>query len=135
MPTKLPATLEVVVAKKIGPVPSPGSQNRPVTVSRPAPPQAKPLTETVRPTGVAISNRLDNGAGERRLPIPPEPAGSPTQFARSEIQSELRHARFLIKAGLSSIATDSLRKIVKEAPGTSAAREAQLSLDSIPKAK
>jgi para-nitrobenzyl esterase len=135
MPAKSPAKLEVVVAKKIGPVPKPGSENRPVTVSRPTPPQAKPLTETVRLTGVATSNRPDHGAGERRFPIPPEPAGSPTQFARNEIQSELRHARFLIKAGLSTIATDSLRKIVREAPGTSAAREAQLSLDSIPKAK
>jgi hypothetical protein len=135
MPAKPPAKLDVAVAKKIGPVPNADSEKPHLTNARPAPPQAKPHTETVRLTGVATSNRPERGSNIRKLPIPPEPAGPPKQIARNEIQSELRHARFLIKAGLSPVAADSLRKIIKEAPGTSAAREAQQSLDSIPKAK
>jgi hypothetical protein len=126
MPAKPDGKPDIAVAKKTGRAANAASEKPRVTVSRPAPPQAKPRAETVR---------LAGAAAERRLPIPPAPAGSPAQFARNAIQSELRHARFLIKAGLSPIAADSLRKIVKEAPGTSAAREAQQSLDSIPKAK
>jgi len=97
--------------------------------------QANPHTPGVVSNGDATGKPTDRRSGAERLPIPPEPAWPPTRFARNEIQSELRHARFLIKAGLSPIAAPSLQKIIKEAPGTSAAREAQQSLESLPKAK
>jgi para-nitrobenzyl esterase len=142
VPTKPLKKLDVAVTKKTDRAPNAVSKKPPVTVSRPAPPQAKPRAETVKLAGATTTNRPERGAADRRLPIQPAPTGSPTQVARNavpsvrnEIQSELHHARFLIKAGLSPLAADSLRKIIKEAPGTPAAREAQQSLDSIPKAK
>lgn len=78
-------------------------------------------------------------SGRQTMPLPPPPAPatatppSPGDAARQDYASALRHARFLIKAKLYPLAEESLRKIVKEAAGTAAAREAQQALDSIPK--
>jgi hypothetical protein len=55
------------------------------------------------------------------------------KLAGADRESEIRYARFLIKAGLAKVAVDSLRKIVAESPGTRAAQEAQQILDSIAK--
>jgi len=77
--------------------------------------------------------------GRQTMPLPPPPAPattvppSPGDAARTDYASALRHARFLIKAKLYPLAEESLRKILKEAAGTAAAREAQQALDSIPK--
>jgi hypothetical protein len=46
-------------------------------------------------------------------------------------EEQLKFARFLIKAQLAPLAAEPLRKVVKEAPDTSIAREAQHTLDVI----
>jgi hypothetical protein len=43
----------------------------------------------------------------------------------------LKHAKFLINAGLAPMAQEPLRQIIREAPGTSLAREARATLDTI----
>jgi hypothetical protein len=122
------------------PLPQVVSQKSAPRSSRSSASPAKLSRQTAPPRSAATNPRPSRAAGERRFPIPPEPmprepAGTPVRIARNEMQSELRHARFLIKAGLFPIATDSLRKIIKEVPGTSMAHQAQQSLDSLPKAK
>jgi Carboxylesterase family len=57
------------------------------------------------------------------------------EAGRSNFDTELRHARFLAKAGLAPIAIDPLKQIIVRAPGTAAASEARLLLETIPKAK
>ena len=57
------------------------------------------------------------------------------QADRTNLDTELRHARFLAKAGLGPIAVDPLRQIINRAPGSPSAREAQRLLETIPKAK
>jgi para-nitrobenzyl esterase len=57
------------------------------------------------------------------------------QAERTNLDAELRHARFLAKAGLSPMAVDPLRQIINRAPGSPSAREAQRLLETIPKAK
>jgi hypothetical protein len=57
------------------------------------------------------------------------------KLAEDGRESEIHFARFLIQAGLSPMAVESLRQIIKESPGTRAAREAQQILDSIAKTK
>jgi hypothetical protein len=51
--------------------------------------------------------------------------------ASDEMRGLLSHARFLIKAGLSPMAREPLQQIMREAPGTSVAREARLTLDTL----
>lgn len=68
--------------------------------------------------------------------IPPAPAVlsplvPPPRDLDEDPQTQLNHARFLIKAGLAPIAREPLRKVVKFAPGTPIAREAQHTLDTI----
>ena len=43
----------------------------------------------------------------------------------------LRHAQFLIKAGLAPMAKEPLQQILRGAPGTPIAREARLTLATI----
>jgi para-nitrobenzyl esterase len=57
------------------------------------------------------------------------------KLVSSNVDTELRHARFLAKAGLGPIAINPLRQIITQAPGSPSAREAQRLLESIPKAK
>jgi hypothetical protein len=59
-------------------------------------------------------------------PLVPEP-----RDIDEDPQTQFNHARFLIKAGLAPIAREPLRKVVKNAPGTPIAREAQHTLDTI----
>lgn len=69
--------------------------------------------------------------------VPPAPevlspvVPSPRDLPEDDPETLLKHARFLIKAGLAPIAREPLQKVVKEAPGTPIAREAQRTLDSI----
>jgi hypothetical protein len=67
----------------------------------------------------------------RPMSLPPLPSPAEDYVAGEEPETLLQHARFLIKAGLAPMAPEPLRKIVKEAPGTPIAREAQRTLDSI----
>ena len=60
-------------------------------------------------------------------PIVPPPRDLP----EDDPDTLLKHARFLIKAGLAPIAKEPLQKVVKEAPGTPIAREAQRTLDEL----
>jgi len=57
------------------------------------------------------------------------------QLSGDSGETDIRFARFLVKAGLSPMAVESLRVIVKESPGAQAARDAQKILDSIAKTK
>ena len=71
-----------------------------------------------------------------RIICPPAPAVlsplvPPPRDLDEDPQTQLNHARFLIKAGLAPIAREPLRKVVKFAPGTPIAREAQHTLDTI----
>jgi para-nitrobenzyl esterase len=86
-------------------------------------------------SGVARSSKPQVPGSESRLPIPPEPGAQMAQTGHHEHESEIRQARFLAKAGLGPLAVDSLRKIIKESPGTPGAHEAQRLLDSIGKSQ
>lgn len=60
---------------------------------------------------------------------------NPHRVERASLDAELRHARFLAKAGLGPMAVDPLRQIINQGPGSDSAREAQRLLETIPKAK
>jgi hypothetical protein len=101
---------------------------------------SKPRGDLTRPAPVSGTKRPYEESIETRRPIPPPtPTWSrvePSATLRGDDrETELHFARFLIKAGLSPMAVQSLRQIIKESPGTQAAREAQQVLDSIAKTK
>jgi hypothetical protein len=56
---------------------------------------------------------------------------APVAVVDEEHRALLRHAQFLIKAGLAPVAKEPLQQILREVPGTPIAREARLTLDSI----
>ncbi len=60
-------------------------------------------------------------------------AKSPDEAAQKEFGAMLHNARTLIKAKIYSGAEKNLRRIIKEAPGTKVAAEAQQVLDEMPK--
>jgi hypothetical protein len=119
-----------------------GAQNTPPTegsrvTSRAA--VSKPDSDVMRTSHVKGSARPYEEPIETRRRIPPTPTSSrvepsPTLTGDGR-EPEIRFARFLIKAGLSPMAVESLRRIIKESPETRAAREAQQVLDSIAKTK
>jgi len=100
---------------------------------------SKPRADLTRPSPVSGTKRPYEEVIETRRPIPPPtPTWSrvePSATLTGDQETQLRFARFLIKAGLSPMAVQSLRQIIKESPGTQAAREAQQVLDSIAKTK
>jgi hypothetical protein len=55
----------------------------------------------------------------------------PDAVAQEEYRVLLRHAQFLIKAGLAPMAEEPLQQILRGAPGTPIAREARLTLATI----
>jgi para-nitrobenzyl esterase len=57
----------------------------------------------------------------------------PDASRTADLETRLRQARFLAKAGLGPLTIDTLREIIKEARGTTIAKDAQRLLDSIPK--
>jgi hypothetical protein len=63
--------------------------------------------------------------------VPPRSRGGADSLASEEMHELLNHAKFLIKAGLSPMAKEPLQQILQKAPGTSVAREARLTLDTI----
>jgi hypothetical protein len=60
-------------------------------------------------------------------PVVPPPRDLP----EDDPETQLKHARFLIKAGLAPIAKEPLQNVVRKAPGTPMAREAQRTLDEL----
>jgi hypothetical protein len=101
---------------------------------------SKPRADLAKPSPVNGTKRLYEESIETRRPIPPptptwsrvEPSAT---LREDDRETEIHFARFLIKAGLSPMAVQSLRQIIKESPGTQAAREAQQILDSVAKTK
>jgi hypothetical protein len=55
----------------------------------------------------------------------------PRDLPEDDPDTLLKHARFLIKAGLPTIAKEPLQNVVRQAPGTPLAREAQRTLDEL----
>jgi hypothetical protein len=76
----------------------------------------RPVTKSTGQSLVALPNR--NGA-------------APVIVADAEHRDLLRHAQFLIKAGLAPVAKEPLQQIIREVPGTPIAREARLTLETI----
>ncbi|HET6328442.1 MAG TPA: hypothetical protein VFG04_27415, partial [Planctomycetaceae bacterium] len=56
---------------------------------------------------------------------------APDAVVDQEHRDLLRHAQFLIKAGLAPVAKDPLQQILREVPGTPIAQEARRTLDTI----
>ena len=125
------------IAKLEGAPKTPPTEGSKVTSSAVA---SKPRADVTRPSPVNGTKRPYEESIETRRPIPPptptwsrvEPSATLREDNR---ETELHFARFLIKAGLSPMAVQSLRQIIKESAGTQAAREAQQVLDSIAKTK
>jgi hypothetical protein len=100
---------------------------------------AQPSSTATSPLVTARTGRLvpirtaQNLAVETPRPASLAPASAPSQndFVDEEPKTLLNHARFLIKAGLAPLAAEPLRKVVREAPGTPMAQEAQQTLDSL----
>ncbi len=70
----------------------------------------------------------------QKLPPAPSvlsPLVPPPRDLDEDPQEQMKFAQFLIKAQLAQLAAGPLRKVVKEAPDTSIAREAQHTLDTI----
>jgi para-nitrobenzyl esterase len=90
--------------------------------------------EPLKSSGVGTSASRRRIAAMGQL-IATKTSGPLVSASRNQLESELRHARFLAKAGLGPMAVISLRNIIGQAPGSSSAREAEQLLESIPKAK
>jgi hypothetical protein len=69
--------------------------------------------------------------GQSLVTVPGRPGPAPDSVADQEYRELLHHAQFLIKAGLAPVAKEPLQQILREAPGTSIAREARATLDTI----
>jgi hypothetical protein len=92
-----------------------------------------PPLVTIRAGRLAPLRTAQKLAVEAPRPASLAPVAAPSQndFVDEEPQTLLKHARFLIKAGLAPMAAEPLRKVVREAPGTPMAQEAQQTLDSL----
>lgn len=112
------------------------AQNSAAVAAAPSVPASSPVPSRI---GAVTTNRTG-----RLVPppvdVPPAPSSSAPSsaaatsrnpLANDEAQTLLKHARFLIKAGLAPMAKDPLRQVVREAPGTPLAQEAQQTLDSL----
>jgi hypothetical protein len=111
--------------------------------TRVAPQQTIPKVSQ-RNSGAAVAQAVSNSnppvaktirvaAAER--PVRRPSAVNQPQGDRTNLESELRHARFLTKAGLGPIAVNPLQQIISRAPDSAPAREAQRLLETLPKAK
>jgi hypothetical protein len=102
----------------------------------PTVPPAEYATIPVKSPLVTITAVGTTPGRSARMLTNEEPRSGNTTSSDSDPASEdpqalLKQARFLIKAGLAPMAADPLRKVVREAPGTRAAQEAQQTLDSL----
>jgi hypothetical protein len=98
------------------------------TVISPVTPRATVTTARVAPNPVA-QKLVAADQPQRSVLSPLVPP--PRELPEEDPETLLKHARFLIRAGLAPIAKVPLREVVRDAPGTPIAREAQLTLDSI----
>jgi hypothetical protein len=87
--------------------------------AKPANPVKSVNTVKTEPT-VAVMARASNSR-----------VGAADPVADEEHRVLLKHAKFLINAGLAPMAQEPLRQIIREAPGTAVAREAIATLDTI----
>jgi len=106
------------------------SRPRKINVATSAPGRTPAIIRQPGSSMAGVPSR--NGSADRALVIPPAPAPLPGQPSQDQSES-LHQARFLIKAGLPSLAVESLRKIIDEAPQSVAAREARRTLDILAK--
>ena len=139
--------------KKAAPKPS-ADAPRPAPVNRTARPYEEPISpqpsnsreRSASPASSSSASPTWEEPATSRSPLParrPVVPASPTtlrveaspQLSGDSRETDIRFARFLVKAGLSPMAVESLREIIKEFPGTQAARDAQKVLDSIAKTK
>ncbi len=98
------ATYVPNVVKRPNEVPQPIENQRPIVRPAASPP----------PVSVATRTRT-----------------APVAVVDQEHRELLRHAQFLIKAGLAPVAKEPLQQILREVPGTPIAQEARLTLDTI----
>jgi hypothetical protein len=102
----------------------------------PSAPSIGKLTESAVPKTASSDLQLIPTARKRADSAVPSttvlsPLVPPPRDLDESPQDQLKFAQFLIKARLAPMAAEPLRNVVKEAPGTSIAREAQHTLDII----
>jgi hypothetical protein len=94
-----------------------------------------PRNTWVEPRPTVFPNRdqrpATKTAGQSIVAVPNRNGAAPVVVADAEHRDLLRHAQFLIKAGLAPVAKEPLQQIIREVPGTPIAREARLTLDTI----
>jgi hypothetical protein len=95
-------------------------------VSKPA--QQPAIPPTPKP---ASDQSVVNLLGRPTAPASGRTTQGPDAVAQEEYRVLLRHAQFLIKAGLAPMAKEPLQQILRGAPGTPIAREARLTLETI----
>jgi hypothetical protein len=139
--------------KKAAPKPS-AYAPRPAPVKRTTRPYEEPISpqpsnsreRSASPTSSSSAGPIWEEPATSRSPLPARrpvvPASATTsrveaspQLSGDSRETDIRFARFLVEAGLSPMAVESLREIIKESPGTQAARDAQKVLNSIAKTK
>jgi hypothetical protein len=103
------------------------ASNQPITEPAPVAKNAK------RPSNARIADPPPLRTAQMLPPAPSvlSPVVPPPRDLDEDPQEQMKFAQFLIKARLAPIAAGPLRKVVKEAPDTSIAREAQHTLDLI----
>jgi hypothetical protein len=104
------------------------ASNQPVT--KPAP-VAKSATAPLSNAPIASPRPVRMAQRPPSAPSVLSPLVPPPRDLDEDPQEQMKFAQFLIKARLAPIAAEPLRKVVKEAPETSIAREAQHTLDVI----
>ena len=91
--------------------------------------KVEPAPATAGPLPIRIAQKLPADLPPARPIV--SPLVPPPRDLDENPEEQLKFARFLIKAQLAPLAAEPLRKVVKEAPDTSIAREAQHTLDVI----
>jgi hypothetical protein len=91
--------------------------------------KAAPAPATASPLPIRTAQRLPADLPPARSIV--SPLVPPPRDLDENPEEQLKFARFLIKVQLAPLAAEPLRKVVKEAPDTSIAREAQHTLDVI----
>ena len=138
--------------KKTAPKPS-ADAPRPAPVNGTTRPYEEPISpqpsnsreRSASPTSSSSASPIWEEPATSRSPLPARRPVVPASGTTSRVEAspqlsgdreaDIRFARFLVKAGLSPMAVESLREIIKEAPKTQAARDAQRVLDSIARTK
>jgi hypothetical protein len=107
------------------------------TASINRPPALAPLSKGAKPANtVKTVNIAETVKTESTVAVTTRAINSSTGAVADPVADEehrvlLKHAKFLINAGLAPMAQEPLRQIIREAPGTPLAREARATLDTI----